>query len=292
MSNTILRKTKISLAVLAGSAVLAAPVQASDIDLSLSGVVQAYAYLSDDNLDDDGLEKGERIAAGDVRFHVNASKKVGDYTGYASYRIDADGLSGTELTSDSITVGLKGSFGDLAIGEVTKVAGMGELANDMHGFNSDSEQHIGYSNNFGPVKVAVTYSPENNQDQTGLGVQYSAGGITVGAGYDTGKIGDETLGDESGLIVGAKYAFGSSSIAVHSGKRDTFKVTAVEGKTSFSGWDLAVTFSSLDNDSDITRVQLSTSLAKAITWSTRYETKSPASGEDTSFIRTGFELSF
>jgi len=275
-----MKKTKLALAILAGSATIGTTAHAASVDVDFSGVVQAYAYLSDDNLDDDGVEKGERIAAGDVRLQANASKKVGSNTGYATYRIDADGLSGTELTSDSVTVGIKGDFGDFAIGEVTKVAGWGELANDMHGFNSDSEKHVGYTNSFGPVKFAVTYSPENSQDQTGLGLQYSAGGLTLGLGYDSGKIGDETLSDEAGVIVGAKYAFGKSSIAVHTGDRDTFKVTAIEGKTSFSGWGLSLTHSMLDNVSDITRLELSTSLGGAITWSSRYETN-----VDISFIK-------
>ncbi len=280
-----------SAAALLGTSMISTPILAAP-KIDFSGIVEAHFYLLDENLNDDGEELDQHIEAGDVRLLGSISNEIGAYTGYATYRIDADGLSGTELTSDSITVGLKGAFGDLALGEVTKVAGMGELANDMHGFNSDSERHLGYTNSFGPVSVALTYSPESSQDQTGFGIQYSDNGITVGAGYDTGKIGDETLSDEAGLIVGAKYAFGNHYIAAHRGDRDTFKVTAIEGKVGFGDWDLALTHSQLEDVSDITRVNLSTSLAKALTWGLRYETTSFEDGEDFSFLRTTLALSF
>lgn len=288
MSELKMREARmISAAILAG-AIVAAPVTANAAaKISFSGIVEAHAYLKDD-----ASENDQHIEAGDVRLQATIENEVGPYTGYATYRIDADGLSGTELTSDSITAGLRGDFGDIAIGEVTKVASMGELANDMHGFNEDSERHLGYTNSFGPVSLAVTYSPEDSQDQTGLGLQYSAGGLTLGLGYDTGKIGDEFLADEAGVIVGAKYAFGAHSIAVHHGSRDTFEVTAVEGGFGFGDWGLTLTYSTLEDVSDIFRINLSRDLAKAISWGIRYETTSPVDGEDTSFLRTTLALSF
>ncbi len=273
------KMTTLALA-LGATAFASAPAMA--VEVTYSGVVEAHFYLSDDGHEDD-----QHIEAGDVRFGIGLQDDSG---AFASLRLDADGLSGDDIDADSVAVGYSGDWGAITLGETSTAHSMGQLANDMHGFNEDYEEHLAFTGSSGAVSYVLAYSPEGNTDVSGVGVQYSAGGLTLGAGFDTGVIGGDT--DDSGAIVGVKYAFTNGSIAAHMGSRDSGDVTAVEGIITLGGWGVALTYSTLDGTGDITRLNFSKSLSDNLTWSLRAENTAPEEGDDVAFIRTSMTYSF
>ena len=308
---------KKQLALTALAIAIAAPGVATATEVKVGGIVQIF-YFADYENDADA-----NINGADIRTQITASETVGGYTGYSSFRIDADGLSndakartstvsnatatdpaepvetsdGLGLTGDSITVGVKNDSFDFQMGEVSKVQDLGRYAGDLRSFEGDLEEHIGITGSFGPVKVRAAYSPDgaNNDDYTGLGLEFNAGVVTVGVNAQ--NKGD----DDEALTVGVKGSFGPVAAALHytdmeqGGFDKTITAVKVSGKAGIAS--LALTHHVFDDEDvtpvtaqkgDRTRFDASVPVAGIVSAVLRYET----TDDDAGFTRIGLQSKF
>ncbi len=306
------------------AAAMVAPGVASATDVTVGGIVEVYMNANDDGSDGDQTES---VTGGDVRIAVKAEETINGYTGYASYRIDSDATSNAALTSDSIAVGIKGDFGDFTMGEVT-ITEQGLYANDIHDFLGDEHTHLGYTNTFGAVSLAVSFSPDESDDMFGIGGEFDLGAVTLGASafqdnneaVKTNTLNtDDTYYDGSGYLIGVKttalpvtlegHYFTKDWDATANADKIEEKVLALRVSGTVSNWSWAVTHSDQEIDStDIsasatavdtdgesrTRLDLGTSLMDVVDFSIRYTAISPdaPSAEDSSELRAGLTKSF
>jgi len=105
--------------------------------------------------------------------------------GYASVRVDSEGLSGANFTSDNVYVGLRGGFGDFRFGEVPVAAEYGQLANDLFDQTGGVDGGVSYTGVFGPIVFGANWSPEANEDSIGVGIRFNFAGLSFGVGTET-----------------------------------------------------------------------------------------------------------
>ena len=285
---------KASVAALLGTA-FATSAQADDhASVTFSGVVRAHLYLTDDSMTEAEIDEvtgeittpaeevGARFAAGDVRFNIAAENTMDSgLTAFANYRLDADGLNGSTITSDATKLGVKGSFGTITVLDMGAKVEMGELANDIYG-TGQGGTGIGYDGAFGPVSVGIAFSPENNDDLVTAGLSFSTGGLTIGAGVNS----------NDHYSVGAAYSIGGVDLAVQTGNRVTPEgtdegITAAKIGTSFGAFSTSVNYADSDLLGSTIRLDLGTSITDALAWGMRYQDT-----DSSSFLRTSLTYSF
>ncbi len=276
-----MKKQKMMLTVSAAAVFLASAPAQADIDVKIGGIVQAYVYLSDDGAEDDPYLK-----AGDVRLQVKAEKDGG----FISYRIDADGLSNEAdkpLTGDSITIGYKGDFGQIEMGEVKDIIeSYTYMAGDVVAFNGDLERHIGYTRSFGGVNFGLAFSPEANTDYAGAAVSFKAGPATIGIGY-------EKQGEEDATSVGLKTNFGGLGIGGHLISTDATGGDIVALGLSYKAGSvgLALKHHKFDDDKAVTRFDASVPVSGNLYAVARYQ-NTEEGGVDSAFTRVGLSMKF
>jgi predicted porin len=167
---------------------------------------------------------------------IDASEQIGAITAYAHTEFDYDGgnNSGTDDSSlkvDEVRVGLKGSFGDVQLGDVASacddlsVGDTHEIIYDGQaragcgdGYYDDNEDAgIKYTGTFGPVKAAVSYRPDekSGEDELSVAVQGTIGPVKAALahtsyhGSSAGE-GEETIfagveGTYAGVNLGLQY---------------------------------------------------------------------------------------
>jgi len=288
---------KASVAALLGTA-LATTAQADDhASVTFSGVVGAHLYLSDTTVDvpagsaDEetgeplagaGEEAGARLTSGDVRFNIAAEDTLGAITAFANYRIDADGISGSPITSDATKLGIKGGFGTLSFLDVGPAMEMAQVVDDIHDIADGIPDGIRYDGSFGPVSLGLSFSPENNSDVVSAGVSFSIGGLGLALGAD----------DQDAAMVGATYDLGSVALGLQVGERDEAGITAAEVSTSFGVWGLNLTHSTMEDVNSVTRVTLSAPITEKLEWAARVQSTSPEEGDSFGFVRTSLTYNF
>lgn len=256
-------KTAVAVAI-AGLA--AAPMMAA-AETTLSGLIQINLQGSDAAdieavVDDPATDEDEtteasspgdlEFAGGDVNFQLNAQQTLNSgLTGYGNFRVDADSLSGGNLTSDSVHAGVKGGFGDIRVGEVNVIAEYGQVANDLHDQTGAINGGLHYEGSFGPASVGIVWSPERNEDVIGAGLKFGFGGFAIG-------LGAEERGGNMNASVGASFGFAGASIAAHyvtkenDGDADDGNVVAVQVGYGIAGVELKLTYSLAEDFFDLT----------------------------------------
>ena len=270
----VFKKSAIAIAV-ASACML--PLTTTAGELKISGIVEAEITDSDAS----GSELSVELGDVNVKFKYVEDVKVGQ--AYAIYRVDADGPSGSITTADSVTVGLKGDFGDVSFGEVNiPIEEVAELANDIVDIEqADYDQDIGYNKAFGPITAFAAFSPEGNDDHIGFGAQYNANGITVGAGYestsDTSPSGEETT-----IAVGGKYATDMFSAAAHFAMYDEAdrNLLSAQGKFFAGDWTYSATFTTLEDVADWLRGEATYQLGPMTYVNFRLTSMSPDVGDE------------
>lgn len=216
---------------------------------------------------------------------------------YAVYRVDADGPSNTITTSDSVTVGLKGTFGDVSLGEAAiPIEEVAELANDIVDIEiGDYDQSLGYNNTFGPVSVFAAFAPEGSGDLFGFGAQYSAGGLTIGAGIESLN---ENIpagqAEETVTAVAGKFANNMFSVAAHHAMYDEAdsSLSSVQGKYFSGDWTFALTYTTVEDTADYVRPEATYALGEMTYVNFRLTSMSPEVGEDTLTYRVLLGVEF
>ncbi len=194
--------------------VLSAGVAFADGHAGVSVSGGAGIWLSDDGVND-------TMVNNEISIDFAAS---GETDGGLAFGMDYTLLDATSATdvSDaqdgSVTAGggaaavdnwevyISGAFGTLTVGDVDdalqKVAGIGDIGYDGLGVDNVAEQARGggdangvlYSNSFGPVGFYLSHNKDTGADDVAVGVNFSAGDITVGLGFeDQGAANGDTL---------------------------------------------------------------------------------------------------
>ncbi len=254
-------KNKLILGALAAAAV--APLTVSAADVTYSGVVQTRFVLVNDFAAADNS-----VAAGDVRFGFEVSETVGDLTGFATYRIDADGLNGTALTSDNTTVGIKSGSTTFKLGGVDDVE-FGLYANDIAGEGTGSGSAVGLTGSAGALNFGAYFAPPASGDEIAFGAEFAAGPVTIGASSASA---DATDTDKT--IIGAKTTVGGITLAAHSYNVDAggaeTDVVAIHASGNASNFSWGITSATTDDVSSKLRLDLGTTIA-GLGASFRYE---------------------
>jgi len=265
-------KTAVAVAI----AAFAATPMIAAADTTLSGAVQIQVKGTDAGNDPDTLAIDEAalaeptIAADDVLFGITSEHELNSgLTGYGSLRVDMNRLSNegrqtfdpgtpefdeddvevTELGSaDSVYVGIKGGFGDIRFGEVTSAAEYGQVANDIFDVTGDINGGMGYTGTFGPVGLAVSFAPENNEDVIAVGAKFGIGGFAIG-------LGAEDRAEVQAASAGVSFAFAGASIAAHFWTRENGDDTDTESVSAkigygFGGVSANLTVSMQDDGND------------------------------------------
>lgn len=203
------RKTAVAVAI---AGIAAVTPQIASADTVLSGAVTIGFFGSDDDtaLNDNDLTVGDpRLAVDEGVVGIVATHTMNSgLDAYGSLRMDADGFSGSNTTSDSVYVGIKGGFGDFRMGEVPVAAEYGQVAGDIFDQTGGIDDGLAYTGNFGPATIGVSYSPEQNSDLIGVGAKFGLGPVSVGIG---GEERDELVN----FSVGGSFALAGASVAVH-----------------------------------------------------------------------------
>ena len=216
------RKTAVAVAI---AGIAAGSPQIASADTVLSGVVEININGSDDdtlsvdedgaplvdaNGDETGQEDGDlNIQGGDVLAGIIFSHNLSlGATGYGSFRFDSEGLSGNNVTSDNVYVGIRGRFGDFRFGEIPYAGEYGQLAGDLFDPTDNANGGISYTGVFGPVVLGLDFSPESNEDSLSAGIRFNFAGLSFGVG--AGEI--SSLANFS---AGASYGIAGFSISAH-----------------------------------------------------------------------------
>ena len=208
------RKTAVAVAI---AGIAAGSPQIASADTVLSGVVEIQFTGSDDSspaLDEDDNEldfdNGDPlIAAGDVLAGLTFSHTLAlGATGYGAFRLDSEGISGNNVTSDNVYVGIRGSFGDFRFGQIPYAGEYGQLAGDLFDPTGSSDAGISYTGVFGPIVLGLDFSPEPNDDSVSAGIRFNFAGLSFGVGAG------EIDGDAN-FSAGASYGIAGFSISGH-----------------------------------------------------------------------------
>ncbi len=168
--------------------------------------------LSEDT-DDGPRSPGSPTFSTDVTsVNIAALHSIGyGLTAYGNYRLDG-GLSGSGATVDNVWVGVRGSFGDVRIGEVPDASQFGQLTGDIlpSSFVGGENEGISYRGFFGPVNLGANFSPVNNSDRRAIGARLTYRGLAIGAGVaQQGSRDGDTIEATAGLSfahLGISYA--------------------------------------------------------------------------------------
>lgn len=204
------RKTAVAVAI---AGIVAVTPQIASADTVLSGVVEIQLTGGDDESADDS---NPEVEAGDIEFNggdvlagiIFSHNLALGATGYGSFRFDSEGLSGNNLTSDNVYVGIRGGFGDFRFGEVPIAAEYGQLAGDLFDQAGNSNGGVAYTGVFGPIVLGLDFSPESNDDSVSAGVRFNFAGLSFGVG-----VGD--IADSTTFSVGASYGIAGFSVSGH-----------------------------------------------------------------------------
>lgn len=285
-------KTLVAVAI---AGIAATPMIAS-ADTTLSGTV---AIMLAGNDGDDG---DVRVAVDDVMVGVVSTHEMNNgLDAYGSLRIDLNSLSGADAgggKADNVYVGIKGGFGDLRLGEVANAAEYGQVANDLHDIDGNSNGGISYTGTFGPATIGADWSPANNDDRIAVGAKFSLGGFAIG-------VGGATQDDTTKVSAGASFSLAGASVAVHYWVRQPdgsdVEPSAVAVKVGYGigGVAAAVTYSQgtdipADHETKI-RLDLSYGLGGGMTVSSRINANSDhtdAATDDVVDYRLMFSKSF
>ena len=284
------RKTAVAVAI---AGIAAGSPQIASADTVLSGVVEIQLAGSDDetaDVDVNGtpVEAGDiGIQAGDALFGIVTAHTLSfGAEGYASLRVDSDGLSGNNFTSDNVYVGIRGGFGDFRFGEVPVAAEYGQLAGDLFDQTGDIDAGISYTGVFGPVVLGLNWSPEavNNADSIGAGIRFNFAGLSFGVGV-------EERAENANASFGASYGIAGFSISGHFVTDENNdldrEIVAVKLGYAFQGLSFGLTYSEEtidlvgggDNTEDLTRFDVGLGLGGGMTVSARFDSVSDGDDE-------------
>lgn len=152
----------------------------------------------------------------DTGLSFGASFRAGDAAGAAA------GAKGT--------VSVSGAFGSISMGDESAAAeyAVGDLAMKSFAGVGDSNEtafltgaKVVYTYTAGDLSVFVS-TGQNGSDDNSIGVKYTAGALTVGAGY-------ETDGTASHTAASVAYAMGDTTIKAVYGEADLKATAAVNG---------------------------------------------------------------
>ena len=274
------RKTAVAVAI---AGIAAGSPQIASADTVLSGVVEIQLTGSDDetpDVDVNGtpVEAGDLgFAAGDALFGITTAHTLAlGAEGYGSLRVDSDGLSGNNFTSDNVYVGIRGGFGDFRFGEVPVAAEYGQLAGDLFDQTGDINAGVSYTGVFGPIVLGLNWSPEavNNADSIGAGIRFNFAGLSFGVGAE----------ERAGLAnasFGASYGIAGFSISGHFVMADEDgdivdrEIIAVKLGYAIQALSFGLTYSEIDLDgatADQTRFDVGLGLGGGTTLSARFNT--------------------
>jgi len=253
--------------------------------VKVSGIVQTYYKIGD---------AVTNVAAGDVRLNIAASQETSTgSTVFANYRLDADGLSGTALTADSVKVGVKADFGTITLGNNDAATALAEFAGDMDVDPSPSIPSVVYTNSFDAVTVAAGISPDGDADATTVGVQFAADAFTAGFGM----VASDKIGDYS--MVGASVPFGDFGFGITTGTVGTGPSTDADYtafKVSWASGDISASFQSETTDlgagMDGATNQIDVAYALSSNASIKFRNYDDSDDSTAAFNRVGLSLAF
>lgn len=287
------RKTAVAVAI---AGIAAGSPQIASADTVLTGVVEIQVDGSDDNTlveDDDGnlttVEEGDiEINGGDVLAGILFSHDLAlGATGYGSFRLDSEGLSGNEVTSDNVYVGIRGGFGDFRFGEIPYAGEYGQLAGDLFDLTDNAVGGVSYTGVFGPVVFGADFSPEANEDSASLGIRFNFAGLSFGLGVGT-------IEDDGNFTAGISYGIAGFSISGHfqggenDGPADDTEIIAIKLGYAIQALSFGLTYSEqTDNDGlgggddtqDLTRFDVGLGLGGGMGVSARFDTGSDIDDE-------------
>ena len=193
-----------------------------------------FAGVESDNEEE---QQDINVEAGDVRVAVFSEHEVaGGLIGYGNIQMNLDDLTGegglseasadfdgdgsltdddpieldssATVSADDIYVGIKGGFGDIRLGDIPLAVEYGQLANDIHDVGTTVPDGISYTGTFGGFGLGLNFSPEEDSDMVGAGVNFNIAGFGIGLGFE-----DRALG--ASYAVGATYAIAGFSLGAH-----------------------------------------------------------------------------
>ena len=234
MNKNLLIKSTLAVAVAATTATAIA-------DVTLYGRYRGGLVATDNG---NGVENTS-LQNGSSRFGIKAKAPISDsLTAFGRYEfgvnLDEGSLSNGEDTNRLAYVGLKGGFGQIAIGsqwspfynvigspvDPFQMSG-GGTASDFVGYTNKFRigDAITYSNKFGGFGVEVLIEADDSSEENGndddfmdrgqIGLSGSFGPVNVGVAYDTVTDGDDTIG----VHLGGK--FGPAKVGVSYMTTDT-----------------------------------------------------------------------
>ncbi len=244
------------LLAIAVAAAFAAPMVAT-ADVSVGGTIDLKAGL--------GKLDNEQIVddAGDTEIRIKASTGL-DYgltgTAAVTHEFDASGAGGSSGATTG-KLGLKGGFGHVTIGSVSKPmdqadSNIGWMTGHGKFADGSSSQGINYTGKFGGAGVYVMGRPNvetGKGTKNQIGASYAMSGFSLGvaaatnkdagadansktratasyggANYNIGAIFDKAEGGAKSTSVGAKYKFGKAYVTGTVGKKEGAAHNAVK----------------------------------------------------------------
>jgi len=271
---------------MAVAGVVAAPM-AAQAEVTVGGYA-GVEYRTTDNVDKVANPDTDSLVWDDFTINVAASSTTdGGSTAYANVRIDM-GFSGDgSVVEDNTHVGIKGSFGDVRLGEVADPMHVGQKAGDA-GFDLGSpvDTAIGYTNSFGAASLTVALSPEDNDDNTAFAVGFDVAGASIG-------ISSASVGTADTSYIGASMGFGDISLAAHLGSTDNGDTTGIKVGWSSGALSASLAIHSASADvgadpDDVTRLDIDYSLGGGAALNLRNHD----GGDDDSYTRVLYSMSF
>ena len=262
--------------LLASTALVAMSVTAAQADINISGSVSfevaddgnATTYTDDSNL----MVTGGRTMDNGVTASVAMNFTGGNAATAAQHTAGAGGGENTE----DVYIDLSGDFGSVRMGDTDDALdrmdgvmpsnwdneGIGQGAT-AHAIGGDLDGHISYiSPN---VSGATVYGSANAEgEQTGMGINYSAGPVTVM--YQMGEDGgsDETMIAAEMRVAGLRVGFGQADVQA-AGQGAKTKYRALGAQYTVGAATLTATSQKLVGGNTYTNVGVSYSVAPGMT---------------------------
>ena len=204
-------------ALFATSAQAATLYEIDDTSVSLSGELDAFYKVYDEEVDGVETKDEDGILTTFANVQFDLSTKVSDsVTAMGSFEIEADNAS--EVTVDDAWMGFASDFGTVKVGETGssyEVMEKTELSNELNEYDaiySDPANGDGgavrYENSLGPVALSANYSfiSGNSNEVFALSADYAVDeNFTIGAAYQNGDK-TESWGISGSVAVEGLYA--------------------------------------------------------------------------------------